>query len=128
MSDNTTTQNDEVSFGNGAIMDDDLSFDANGPILINMRKLDLQKYMEQRCDKTTKCMYCGRVDLYPNGMLSIGAKDRISDISEPPVWFCCECCSNMYKHETGICTMPDELFKDTFQRCYPAMYKKRYSV
>lgn len=107
---------------------DDLSMDTQDSSLKLTRKLDLEKYKEARANKVTVCMYCGKKDLFSNGSLSITAKNRTSDRTEPPVWFCCETCANMYKHETGIVTMPDEQFKDMFKRGYPAMYKKRYSV
>jgi hypothetical protein len=124
--DNNNDNNNE--YNNDNITYDDLTMDTIDPTLINMRKLDLEKYMETRKHKTAKCRYCGQTDLYPNGHLSITSKDRISDRSEPPVWFHSECCANMYKHETGICLMPDELFRDIFKRAYPKMYAKRYSV
>ena len=126
--DNTLTLNDETSFENDVITNDDLTFDTHDSDLKIMKKLDYQNYMEVRKNKIAKCRYCGTSDLYPNGILSITAKDRVSDRSEPPVWFHNECCCNMYKHETGIVLMPDELFKDMFKRGYPKMYAKRYSV
>ena len=93
-----------------------------------VRKIDFDQYLERRKDKVTSCMYCRKEDLYINGKLSITSKNNISDRREPPVWFCCELCANMYKHETGLVPMDVNIFKDTFKRCYPAMYKKRYSV
>lgn len=95
---------------------------------ITVRKIDFDQYMERRKRELATCMYCRKQDLYPNGMLSITSKDNISDRTEPPVWFCRELCCNMYKHETGLVLMDNALFKDTFKRCYPVMYKKRYSV
>lgn len=95
---------------------------------ITVRRIDHDQYLERRKHNVATCMYCRKQDLYPNGMLSNTSKNNVADRLEPPVWFCCELCSNMYKHETGLVTMPDALFRDTFKRCYPAMYKKRYSV
>ncbi len=124
MSDNNS------ALDNDALTIDDLSLDgrdvtSNGNIIM---KIDMQKYLNKRSDKKTKCSYCARIDLYANGILSNTAKNNILDRTEPPLWFCGECCSSMYKHETGIRLMSDELFKDTFKRAYPAMYAKRYSV
>jgi hypothetical protein len=121
MSDNNSTvDNDALTIDEIDVRD----VDSNDFVM----KIDMEKYMAKRKNKETKCTYCRKVDLYGNGMLSVTAKNNISDRTEPPVYFCCECCSNMYKHETGICRMPEELFKDTFKRAYPAMYAKRYSV
>jgi hypothetical protein len=122
----TFTAVDNNSYDNDVITEDDLTMDTRDPDLKNMRKLDLDKYMETRKNKLAKCKFCGKSDLYPNGMLSITAKDKISDRMEPPVWFHCECCCNMYKHATGISLMPEEIYKETMKRSYRKMYDKLY--
>jgi hypothetical protein len=125
MSDNNTTpqQNDDID----TITIDDLSLDTHNGYK-PQRRIDLDAYKEKRAYKTTNCTYCAKKDICGNGIFSKVAKNRPADYTEPPVWFCCECCSSMYKHETGIIQMPEEQFKEIFQRCYPAMFKKRYSV
>jgi hypothetical protein len=121
MSDNKSIHDDVLNADDLTI---DTMEDGNKPL----PRLDFDRYLERRSNKKTKCSYCGTVDLFTNGVLSISAKNSISDRTEPPVWFHCECCANMYKHETGISLMPDNMFKDTLKRAYPAMYNKRYSI
>ena len=90
-------------------------------------KIDLNAYLVRRASKKTKCSYCSKIDLYINGLASNTAKNNPRDRNEAPVWFCCECCSSMYKHETGVVMMPNDCFQDTLKRAYGPMYKKRYA-
>lgn len=91
------------------------------------QRFDPQVYMDRMKGLSTKCCYCSKKDLYENGVLSMSAR-QTSNKFESPYWFCCECCSNMYKHEVGIMLMPHDLFVHTLKKGYKGMYKKRYSV
>jgi hypothetical protein len=107
---------------------DDLSIDTHVSGFKPQERVDLDVLKQRRYHNKATCMYCRRRDICGNGIFSIMAKNKVADKSEPPVWFCSESCSSMYKHETGIIQMPNEQFQDILKRCYPAMYSKRYSV
>jgi hypothetical protein len=121
-------KNEQVNEDYDTITIDDLSIDTRMTEFKHQARLDIETYKQRKAHNVTFCTYCRKRDLCGNGVFSKVAKNNVSDRTEAPVWFCCECCSSMYKHETGIIPMPDDQFKDMLKRCYPAMHAKRYSV
>lgn len=87
--------------------------------------IDLYKYQERMKDKKVTCNYCKCMDLCGNGYLSLATKHSVRNKEEHPVWFCCECCCNMYKHEVGIALMDQKLYEQTLNKSYKKLSQKR---
>lgn len=79
------------------------------------------QFKSRNIHPTETCHYCGRTDIETRGRWV-----RLVPDDEQKVWFCCDTCIGMEKHELGLCTMEMWLYKDVLQKCYPRLYELRF--
>ena len=88
------------------------------------------QFRSRNINPVETCHYCNKSAITESGRwIRLGQYDPNlpKDKQEPKVWFCHDACGNMAKHELGLDIMPDWLYTEMLEKCYPDIYQMRFS-